>query len=263
MRSGDILKKKDLTGMRFGRLKVLYETEPRYTSRGCPKVMWHCICDCGNEIDVHSTSLLSERTRSCGCYNRDMAKERMKKMRYQRNQYDLSGDYGIGYTSDGREFWFDLEDYEKIKDYCWFIHHTNYVACKDKTHKWMLLHKLIMNDLDNEYDVDHIKTEYKFDNRKCNLRIVTRSQNNSNRKISSINISGCTGVLWHSRDKIWEAYIGKGNKKYYLGRYDSFEDAVRARKEAEEKYYKEWSYDNSQKAYEEANAICQCLKQIK
>lgn len=31
------------------------------------------------------------------------------------NTYDLSGEYGIGYTTKGEEFWFDLEDYDKIK----------------------------------------------------------------------------------------------------------------------------------------------------
>ena len=33
--------------------------------------------------------------------------------------YDLTGDYGIGYTKEGDEFWFDKEDYEKIKKYIW------------------------------------------------------------------------------------------------------------------------------------------------
>ena len=179
----------------------------------------------------------------------------MKKLRYKRNTYDLSGDYGIGYTSDGKEFWFDLDDYEKIKDYCWFIHHSRYVACKDKNHKWMLLHKLIMNDLDNNYDIDHIKTENKFDNRKCNLRIATRSQNNRNRKLSKNNTSGVTGVHWHSRDKVWEADIGDGNSKKYIGRFCEFHDAVKARKNAEEKIYKEYSYSNSQKKYEEVTDI--------
>ena len=36
------------------------------------------------------------------------------------NIYDLSGEYGIGRASNtNQEFYFDLEDYDKIKDYCW------------------------------------------------------------------------------------------------------------------------------------------------
>lgn len=39
-----------------------------------------------------------------------------KNKRY--NRYDLTGEYGIGYTNQGVEFYFDLEDYDKIKEYC-------------------------------------------------------------------------------------------------------------------------------------------------
>lgn len=107
-----------------------------------------------------------------------------------------------------------------------------------------------MNDLNNEYDVDHIKTENKFDNRKLNLRKTTRQQNTCNRRLSDNNTSGVTGVRWHDRDKIWESWIKVNYKNIYLGRFLIFEDAVKARKEAEEKYYGKYSYDNSQKLYE-------------
>ena len=43
------------------------------------------------------------------------------------NTYDLTGEYGIGYTSKDEEFYFDLEDYDKIKDYCWRITMQGYV----------------------------------------------------------------------------------------------------------------------------------------
>lgn len=54
---------KDLTGQRFGRLVVLKETDQRCNNR----VIWECLCDCGNKHYVQSGSLLSGRTRSCGC----------------------------------------------------------------------------------------------------------------------------------------------------------------------------------------------------
>ena len=43
------------------------------------------------------------------------------------NTYDLSGDYGIGYTEEGNEFSFDLEDYDKIKNYYWNIDNKGYI----------------------------------------------------------------------------------------------------------------------------------------
>ena len=41
------------------------------------------------------------------------------------------------------------------------------------------------------------------------------------------------------------AYIAIDKKQIHLGLFDKFEDAVKARKEAEDKYFGEWSYDNS------------------
>lgn len=57
----------DLTGQRFGKLVAEYDTGKRYQHN----VVWHCRCDCGNEVDVMGRSLTSGNTRSCGCLNRD------------------------------------------------------------------------------------------------------------------------------------------------------------------------------------------------
>ena len=108
-----------------------------------------------------------------------------------------------------------------------------------------------MNDLENKHDIDHIKTERKFDNRKSNLRIATRSQNNTNKGIMKCNTSGATGVRWHSRDCRWEAWVNVDKKHKYLGRFDNFEDAVKARKDAEKIYYGDFSYDKSQEIIEQ------------
>ena len=34
--------------------------------------MWHCICDCGNEVDIRSQDLRSGKTQSCGCLHKDI-----------------------------------------------------------------------------------------------------------------------------------------------------------------------------------------------
>ena len=57
------MKAKDLTGMRFGRLKAQYPLDQRKNG----KVVWHCQCDCGNTIDVPITYLTTGDTLSCGC----------------------------------------------------------------------------------------------------------------------------------------------------------------------------------------------------
>lgn len=243
-------KKIDLTGQRFGRLVVTGEAPPKYTSGGNRKVCWYADCDCGTKHKIFNAGALrSGYTLSCGCWNI----ERLHQPKYyNRNicKYDLSGEFGIGITAQNDEFWFDKEDYDLIKNYSWHKHHNYFEASGKVTEdepNTIYLHRLIMGNPEKKYDVDHIKTENKFDNRKCNLRIVSRLQNNRNHRLFSQNTSGVSGVRWHSRDLIWEAWIRLNYKDIYLGRYKNFEDAVKARKEAEDKYYGEFSYDNSQK----------------
>ena len=250
-------RKKDLTGLKFGRLTVLYEAEPRYTSGGHKKIMWHCKCDCGKgtELDVHSIDLISGHTKSCGCYNRETASKKMLKMRKGYNKYDLSGNYGIGYDSKENEFWFDLEDYNLIKNYCWYKHREYFEAKDSKTGKHIFLHKLIMNDVENTSDIDHINTDRKYDNRKSNLRIAKRIENCRNRKLNKNNTSGVTGVYWATREQKWRASIRVNYKRIELGDYDDFDDAVKARKDAEKIYFKNFSYDESQKIAKEKHCI--------
>ncbi len=66
---------KDLVGKRFGKLKVLC-LDGMNKWRGS---VWHCLCDCGNECNIRGNSLLSESTRSCGCYNKEQVSRRTMK----------------------------------------------------------------------------------------------------------------------------------------------------------------------------------------
>lgn len=50
--------------------------------------------------------------------------------------------------------------------------------------------------------------------------------------------SGCKGVCWDKKNQNWRAYIYFQNKKYNLGSYKDINLAIKARKVAEEKYFK-------------------------
>ena len=58
----------DITGQRFGRLVALYPSR-RYDESG--SVVWHCQCDCGNEVDVPYNSLMYANQKSCGCQKKE------------------------------------------------------------------------------------------------------------------------------------------------------------------------------------------------
>lgn len=62
----------DITGQRFGRLTALYATDRRDNSG---YKIWHCYCDCGNEIDVSYKALVYGNQQSCGCKKREHESE--------------------------------------------------------------------------------------------------------------------------------------------------------------------------------------------
>ena len=55
---------------------------------------------------------------------------------------------------------------------------------------------------------------------------------------------GYTGVYWNKANKKWCSNIRVNNKTIYLGSFDLIEDAVKSRKEAEQKYFGEFSPQN-------------------
>ena len=207
----------DLSGNKYGRLTVLKRIGTKHNSP-----LWECVCDCIKREQIIE-------------YNHT-------KKKY--NTYDLLGEYGIGYTSKGKEFYFDLEDYDKIKNYCWYINNKGYVSCtitKNKISTHILMHKIIM-DSPNDEDVDHINGIHtRNDNRKINLRKCTHQMNMCNYSKPKNNTSGVTGVSWDKTHLVWKSYITYWSKRINLGNYKNFDDAVKARLLAEKKYFGEYS----------------------
>ena len=87
-----------------------------------------------------------------------------------------------------------------------------------------------------ENSIDHINRD-RLDNRIENLRDVSNMHNCRNRNLEVTNKSGHTGVSWHKASNRWTAQISVNRKVKYLGIYLDKEDAIKARKEAEEKYW--------------------------
>lgn len=83
--------------------------------------------------------------------------------------------------------------------------------------------------------IDHING-IRNDNRLENLRVVPQSENLKNLRLSNKNLSGRTGVCWHKEFGRWHAQIKTGGVKKHLGYFVDFNDAVAARKKAEQQY---------------------------
>lgn len=233
--------KRDLTGQRFGQLVVLYQTDDYVDPQGKLKARWHCICDCGNEVDVVGHRLKSEKTKSCGCYKKQRIGIESKKY----NQYKILDDITIIYTSKSEEILIDTESFyniPKIREIYWCIGKNGYVVGRDcENNRNVFLHDIIMQpDFENGEVVDHIYSK-RFDNRTSKLRIASSIQNNQNKRIRSDNTSGITGVYWSNNRSKWYAQITIDDKTKSLGYYKNFKDAVRARLTAEKEYFKEFS----------------------
>lgn len=213
----------DLTGKQFGRLTVIKRVDDYIFPSGKRVPMWECICSCKehNIIITNQTSLLNDKCKSCGCLVKELTSKRFKKY----NQYNLDGEYGIGYTSNNEEFYFDIEDYDKIKDCCWCIDSHGYVVTNIPKQGVLLMYRVVMNAPKNMV-VDHKHGEdSRNDNRKRNLRICTNQENTRNRKTSSRNTTGVTGVGYEADRNKWVAHI-RFNDKNHKKRFDTFEDAV-------------------------------------
>lgn len=240
----------DHSGEKYGRLTLLRKGEPyKAPKTGKKKQRYYCSCDCGKYTENNPKLIVYEAIKSgliesCGCSRSEKLSKRNKNNK-KYNKYDLSGKYGIGYTYNGDEFYFDLEDYDKIKDYCWQKDDSGYIRTSIN-HKTVGMHRIVMGLSDKRSHVDHKHgKQTRNDNRKSNLRIATCSQNQMNRGLQSNNTSGVTGVIFNKKSNKWEAYITANKKRICLGSFIDFDNAVNARKLAEETYFGEWSYDNS------------------
>jgi hypothetical protein len=142
----------------------------------------------------------------------------------------------------------DITDLDLIKQHKWAKDKQGYVVTRmrdpdGKNHR-LSMHRFLLNPKDYEL-VDHINFN-KSDNRRSNLRIVTKSQNEMHKLKRNNNTSGVKGVSFYKSKNKWAAELTVNQKKVYRKCFDNFEDAVEARYEVELTYFGEYSPINQQ-----------------
>ncbi len=95
--------------------------------------------------------------------------------------------------------------------------------------------------------IDHANGN-KVDNRITNLRKRTYSQHRMNAGLCSDNASKVTGVYYRKDCGRWRAEITKDGVRKHLGYFDTKDEAVKARKDAEAKLFGEFSADNREES---------------
>lgn len=128
----------------------------------------------------------------------------------------------------------------------------DYISCAARSHSegYILvrvkgtdhyLHRLIMGA--DVLHVDHING-IKHDNRRCNLRLATHSQNQGNSVASVNSRSGYKGVALH-KDKYWAAGIMKNRKQIHIGYFKTPEEAALAYNKKALELFGEFAYQNT------------------
>lgn len=227
--------KEDLKDKQFGNLVVIQQIEDYISPRGQKQAMWLCQCQCGNPytsmVKVRGMHLKNGTATSCGHCGNKYNEEDL-------NLSDENGIYGIGYCSNtGNPFYFDMQDFEKIKWFTWYEHvdQTGYHTVQTKYNNTHIK----MSHLLGYKNYDHIDRN-PLNNRRCNFREATYADNARNRTIQRNNTSKIIGVTLDKYGS-WVARIQVNGERKYLGYFQNKEDAIKARLNAEVKYYGEFA----------------------
>jgi len=130
--------------------------------------------------------------------------------------------------NDGTHCVVDSEDFERVNEHHWTAHYIC-GGCYPETKiagKAFFLSRFIV-DAPKGFEVDHINHDTR-DNRRCNLRICTSSQNQHNRVKKVVASSRFKGVRWDAKARKWYAQIGHEGRQEHLGSFSEERDAAMA-----------------------------------
>lgn len=143
----------------------------------------------------------------------------------------------------------DDEDFERVNKLKWhtqILPNTIYAATRLKGNSKIYLHTFLTG-----FTITDHKNGDGLDNQRHNLREATKSQNNTNKRktIKTAKIqSKYRGVHWQIHRNKWNAEIACNGKKYYLGTFDSEDEAGLAYNERAKELHGEFAWLNKVQA---------------
>lgn len=213
----------DLTGRRFGRLLVQYRADDYISPSGKRTIVWHCLCDCGKEVDILRSSL-SNGTKSCGCLQREAAEAAADDLTGQR-----FGRLLVIRRVDG------------VKSYSNGLKHAWLCRCDCGTERIYTQKDLIHSGRKScgclLKETSKMKVSPDGSNIFGHIDGTALSAISLDRGANKNSKSGVRGVYYSPAERKYVAKIGFRGKTITLGRFDKIEDAEKVRKQAEEKYF--------------------------
>lgn len=215
-----MFKKMDLEGGKFGRLTVL-----NFDSIKNKNSYWLCACECGNQKVVAGGSLKNGISKSCGCLQREnTSKANFKHGHTSKNSPEYrSWRSMITRCEDPNNNRFEKYGGRGIK-VCERWRHSFENFLEDMGKRPGLSHSLDRIDVNGNYEPS-------------NCRWADYSQQNINKRKQKNNKTGVRGVYRSKKDRKFKAQISYKCKQIHLGTFDTLEDAAKARREAEIKYW--------------------------
>lgn len=201
-------------GDRFTRWTVMSEV------RKGGKRYLHCKCDCGKEADVYYRSLLTGQSMSCGCLRLEKQRESAE---------DLTGRvYGklkvLGRDGDKWLCRCECGNLTRVVRRSLVTGQTQSCGCIQRYIASSTGTKTIERN-----SAAQIARNKEW---KTNFQVIGTAELPRN------NTSGHKGVNWDQKRSRWCAYINVQKTRIFLGRFEKYEDAVAAREDAEEQYFK-------------------------
>lgn len=156
--------------------------------------------------------------------------------------YGKTGKYGMDLCANG-SFKIDIDDIDIISKYTWHIDTTrdDPRAISSVRGTTVYAQKVIRNCSGAIVCINKDTLDY----RKQNIIPGNNSNAHSNSKKYSNNTSGHKGISWNKYRRKWHSHITVSGKLITLGYFEYLEDAIVARKAAEEKYFGDFAYDPS------------------
>ena len=206
-----------MIGMRVGRWTVLREI------RKNGKKYFECRCDCGTVKEVYYRSLESGVSQSCGCLRSELQKSEAMDLTGQR-----FGKLFVLRRDPGRNgYWICECDCGNRKS----IRGTS-LTKKNCTRSCGCDQRKIAAETGRRTVAENARKQIEQ-----NVAYRTNFQVIESQNLPRNNTSGHKGVYWDAKREMWQVYIHIHRQRKFLGRYYKYEDAVKARELAEEKYF--------------------------
>ena len=164
----------NLSGQRFGRLKVVCCVEDKVYPSGVRVVQWLCRCDCGNECIAKTRDLKNMNKKSCGCLQNKKTKSRER----------------------ARHIWYNM------KDRCLNEKHERYNSYGGRGIKvcdeWLEFESFYEWSIENGYNdtltIDRIDVNGNYEPNNCRW-VDMKTQQNNTRRNHYITYNGKTQTL--------------------------------------------------------------------